>query len=194
MRFHIVSSHRRSTPRWRLRGAASLDLLESGLRLLAGALAAVGAAALAGIFVLVLAAVVMRYGWGRPFSFTEELSGLLMTVAVFTLLPATVLREAHIRVTLVSERLQGLPARWLFVLAQAVLVAFCLLFLREAWAITAFTAQLNLKSEQSRLPLAPFLYLSTASVAVAGMAGAWRALRPMAPVPTDTASEARSGS
>lgn len=163
-------------------------MLESGLRLLAGALAAVGAASLAGIFVIVLAAVVMRYGWGRPFSFTEELSGLLMTVAVFTLLPATVLREAHIRVTLVSERLRGLPARLLFVLAQAVLVAFCLLFLREAWAISAFTAQLNLMSEQSRLPLAPFLYVSTASVALAGVAGAWRALRPLAPS-TDIDSE-----
>jgi TRAP-type C4-dicarboxylate transport system permease small subunit len=176
-----VSAHRGPAARRRQRGAVALELIESGLRLLAGALAAVGAAALAGIFVLVLAAVFMRYGWGRPFSFTEELSGLLMTVAVFTLLPATVLREAHIRVTLVSARLSGLPARLLFVLAQAVLVAFCVLFLREAWAITAFTARLNLLSEQSRLPLAPFLYLSTASVALAGVAGAWRALRPLAP-------------
>lgn len=162
-------------------GSAALDLLESVLRLLAGALAAVGAAALAGIFVLVLAAVVMRYGWGRPFSFTEELSGLLMTVAVFTLLPATVLRESHIRVTLLSERLRGWRARLLFLLAQAVFVAFCAVFLREAWGIAQFTAQLNLMSEQSRLPLAPFLYLSVAAVALAGVAGAWRALRPLPP-------------
>ena len=162
-------------------GAAALDLLESALRLLCGALAAVGAAALAGIFVLVLAAVVMRYGWGRPFSFTEELSGLLMTVAVFTLLPATVLRESHIRVTLLSERMAGARARLLFVVAQAVLVAFCAVFLREAWAIAEFTAQLNLMSEQSRLPLAPFMVLSTAAVALAGVAGAWRALRPLPP-------------
>jgi TRAP-type C4-dicarboxylate transport system permease small subunit len=162
-------------------GPRVLDLLEVALRLLAGALAAVGAAALAGIFVLVLAAVVMRYGWGRPFSFTEELSGLLMTVAVFTLLPATVLRESHIRVTLLSERLRGLRARLLFVVAQGVFVAFCAVFLREAWGIAQFTAQLNLMSEQSRLPLAPFMYLSTAAVALAGLAGAWRALRPLPP-------------
>ncbi len=160
-------------------GVAVLDAAETGLRLLTGALAAVGASALAGIFALVLAAVVMRYGWGRPFSFTEELSGLLMTVAVFTLLPATVLREAHIRVTLLSGRLRGLPARLLFVTGQAVLVGFCAVFLREAWAISQFTMQLNLMSEQSRLPLAPFLVLSTASVALAGLAGAWRALRPL---------------
>ena len=176
-----MAEHQRAAPRTRRWHVAALDLVESGLRLVAAALAAVGAAALAGIFVLVLGAVLMRYVWGRPLAFTEELSGLLMTVAVFTLLPATVLREAHIRVTLVSERLRGLPARGLFVLAQAVLVAFCVLFLREAWAISAFTAQLNLMSEQSRLPLAPFLYLSPASVALAGVAGAWRALQPLAP-------------
>ena len=41
------------------------------LRAAAGALAGIGAAALAGIFALVLVAVVMRYVWGRPFDFTE---------------------------------------------------------------------------------------------------------------------------
>jgi len=184
-----VAEHQQAEPQTRPWHVAGLDLVESALRLVAAALAAVGAAALAGIFVLVLGAVLMRYVWGRPLAFTEELSGLLMTVAVFTLLPAMVLREAHIRVTLVSERLRGLPARGLFVLAQAVLVAFCVLFLREAWAISAFTAQLNLMSEQSRLPLAPFLYLSTASVALAGVAGAWRALQPLAPA-TGTAEAA----
>jgi hypothetical protein len=62
--------------------------VERVLRTIAGALAAVGAFALAGIFVLVFASVIMRYVWGQPFNFTEELSGLLMTLAVFTLLPA----------------------------------------------------------------------------------------------------------
>jgi len=36
-------------------------------------------------------------------------------------------------------------------------------------------------SEQSRLPLAPFLLVSTVSVIAAGLAGAWRALRPIQP-------------
>ena len=180
----MAASHRPGPGR-QVRGAAALDRLESALRLLAGALAAVGAAALAGIFALVLAAVVMRYGWGRPFSFTEELSGLLMTVAVFTLLPATVLRESHIRVTLLAERLGGLQARLLFIVAQGVFVSFCAVFLHEAWGIARFTAQLNLMSEQSRLPLAPFMFLSTAAVALAGVAGAWRALRPLPPAGAD---------
>jgi hypothetical protein len=42
-----------------------------------------------------------------------------------------------------------------------------------------------LMSEQSRLPLAPFMFLSTAAVALAGVAGAWRALRPLPPAGAD---------
>ncbi len=151
------------------------------LMLLAGALAGVGAAALAGVFVLVLAAVLMRYVWGQPWAFTEELAGLLMTLAVFTLLPSTVLREIHIRVTVLSERITGLGRRVLYIAGQGVLVAFCVVFLREAWAIYEFTAQLKLLSEQARLPLAPFLLVCAVSVALAAVAGAWRALRPAAP-------------
>lgn len=155
--------------------------VERLMRLLAGAMAALGAAALAGVFVLVLAAVVMRYVWDQPWAFTEELAGLLMTLAVFTLLPSTVLREVHIRVTVLSERLHGPLARLLFIVGQLMLVAFCAVFVREAWGIYDFTARLGLLSEQARLPLAPFLGLSTAAVALAGVAGAWRALRPHTP-------------
>lgn len=156
-------------------------LLDKLLRAVAGALAGVGAAALAGIFVLVLVAVVMRYVWGRPFAFTEELSGLFMTLAVFTLLPSVVLREINIRVTVISERLPARAQRVLFVVGQLLLLAFCAIFVREAWGIYEFTAKLNLMSEQSRLPLAPFLLVSTVSVIAAGLAGAWRALRPIQP-------------
>ena len=88
--------------------------VERVLRAIAGALAAVGAFSLAGIFVLVFASVLMRYVWGQPFNFTEELSGLLMTLAVFTLLPATVLKEVHIRVTVLSGLTQGALQRTVF--------------------------------------------------------------------------------
>jgi TRAP-type C4-dicarboxylate transport system permease small subunit len=149
------------------------------LRTAAGALAGIGAAALAGIFVLVLVAVAMRYVWGRPFAFTEELSGLFMTLAVFTLLPSAVLQEINIRVTVVSERLPEVHRRWLFLFGQSILMVFCFVFVREAWGIYEFTDKLKLMSEQSRLPLAPFLLISTVAVAAAGVAGAWRAWHPV---------------
>lgn len=155
--------------------------IETALRMVVGALAGVGAAALAGIFLLVFAAVIMRYLWDRPFAFTEELAGLFMTLAVFTLLPSTVLREINIRVTVVSERLPSRLQRGLFLIGQLILLIFCAVFVREAWGIYEFTARLNLMSEQSRLPLAPFLLVATVATGLAGVAGAWRALRPAAP-------------
>jgi TRAP-type C4-dicarboxylate transport system permease small subunit len=155
-----------------------VGVLERLWHRLALALAVVGAGALASIFVLVLAAVVMRYGWGRPLSLTEELSGLLMTVAVFALLPITVLHELNIRVSLASERLPPRPKRLMFVFGQGLLLAFAAMFVQHAWAISAFTAQLKLMSEQSRLPLAPFLWLATASMALTGVIAVWRAWQP----------------
>jgi TRAP-type C4-dicarboxylate transport system permease small subunit len=104
-----------------------------------------------------------------------------MTLAVFTLLPSTVLGEINIRVTVLSERLPALGQRLLFVLGQVLLLAFCAVFVREAWGIYEFTAKLGLLSEQSRLPLAPFLLIGTLAMAAAGAAGAWRAIRPTRP-------------
>lgn len=161
--------------------AAILRHTERTLVLLAAALAGVGAAALAGVFLLVLAAVVVRYVWGQPWAFTEELAGLLMTLAVFTLLPSTVLREIHIRVTVLSERITGAGRRVIFIVGQCVLVLFCLVFLREAWGLYEFTAKLKLMSEQSRLPLAPFLLVAALSVGLTAVVGAWRTLRPVRP-------------
>ena len=59
-----------------------------------------------------------------------------------------------------------------------MLIAFCAVFVREAIAITEFTQRLGLKSEQSRLPLAPWLWWMVGSMALTGAIGAWWALRP----------------
>ncbi len=133
------------------------------------------------MLLIVVAAVVMRYVVGAPFRFTEELGGLLLAAALFAALPYTMAANLHIRVTLVSERLRGRAVRVAWVLGQAVLVAFCAVFAYEAWQVTAFTLRLALRSEQARLPLAPWLILMTASVALCGAIAAWQALRPPPP-------------
>jgi TRAP-type C4-dicarboxylate transport system permease small subunit len=143
---------------------------------LAALSAGIGAAALAGLFIVVLVAVIMRYVWGRPYAGSEELAGLLMTVAVFSMWPVTVLRDQHIRVTIAVDRLGGWPRRVVVGLGHAVLLAFLAVFGWQAWAIASFTAQLNLLAEHSRLPLAPFLFGCVALVGLAGAAAAWRAV------------------
>ena len=159
--------------------------VERALMGLCTAVSAIGAASLAGMFALVLAAVVMRYGWNRPLDFTEELSGLLMTLAVFTLLPMTVLKEINIRVTVVSQALPPMGQRVLFVLGQLILWAFVAEFVRQAGGISEFTAMLGLKTEQSRLPLAPFMWTATIAMGLVGVVGVWRTFYPVQPAPED---------
>lgn len=168
---------------------------DKALGALAALSAGIGAAALAGLFIVVLVAVIMRYAWGRPYAGSEELAGLLMTVAVFAMWPLTVLRDQHIRVTLAVDRLRGWARNTVVGLGHAVLLAFLAVFGWQAWAIASFTAQLNLLAEHSRLPLAPVLFGCVAMVGLAGVAAAWRAMfaLPMArdsqpPAPQDPRS------
>ena len=148
--------------------------------LLSRGLLALSAAACAGILGLVVLAVVMRYAVGAPLRETEELSGLLLCALAFLALPAAMAGNDNIRVTLVSERLSGVPKRIVWVLAQAVTIAFCAIFAMEAWNIAEFTLRLNLRSEQSRLPLGPWVMLLPASMAVVGAIAAWQIFCPPA--------------
>lgn len=151
--------------------------------LLSRGLLALSAAACAGILGLVVLAVVMRYALGAPLRETEELSGLLLSALAFLALPAVMASHDNIRVTLVTERLAGLPRRLAWLVAQAVTVAFCAIFAVEAWNIAEFTLRLGLRSEQARLPLGPFVLLLPASMALVGAIAAWQAMRPQPVAP-----------
>jgi TRAP-type C4-dicarboxylate transport system permease small subunit len=150
--------------------------VEQAIGLLARTLAALAAGAGAAILVLVVAAVVMRYVVSAPLRFTEELSGLLLAQMVFLAIPAVLLANQNIRVTLLVDRLPPLGRRIAFVIGQIILVAFCVWFVREAWAIASFEARLGAMSEQSRLPLAPWRYAIVAMVIFTAAIAAWQAL------------------
>lgn len=157
-----------------------MQRIDRALLLVSRALLAISAAACGAIFAIVLAAVVMRYAVAAPFRFTEELSGLLLAAMAFGALPWAMAGHANIRVTLVTERLPPPARRLAWVAGQLILVAFCAIFAREAFAIAEFTQRLGLRSEQSRLPLAPWLWWMVCSMALTGLIGAWWALRPPA--------------
>lgn len=158
-----------------------MRFVDAAILWVARVLAAFGAAAVAGIFALVLAAVVMRYGAGAPFRFTEELSGLLLASTVFLTFPLTVAAHHNIRVGLLADRTRGPLRRVFWIAGQAVLVAFAAVFAWEAWKTTAFTVRLGLSSDVARVPLAPFMIVMTASVTAVAFIGAWQMLRPPPP-------------
>jgi TRAP-type C4-dicarboxylate transport system permease small subunit len=152
--------------------------LDAAVLLLARALATLAAAAVAGMAALVVASVVMRYAVGAPFRFSEELAGLLLAMAAFLAMPLTVAADLNIRVSLLPHRLPGPARRGLFVFGQLVLLAFGIVFLLEAWKLAEFTLARNLKTEQARLVLAPWMIAMAAAVALMSLLAVWRALRP----------------
>lgn len=152
--------------------------LDAAVQFLARSLAAVAAAAVAAMAAIVVTSVVMRYALGAPFRFSEELAGLLLAMAGFLAMPLTVVADLNIRVTLLPDRLPGAARRAFFVFGQIVLVAFGLVFFIEAWKIADFTLMRNLKTEQARLPLAPWVLAMAGAVALTTLLAVWRALRP----------------
>lgn len=157
-------------------------LIDRAILALARVLAVLAAAAVAMMAVLTIAAVVMRYGAGAPFRFTEELGGLMLVSAVFLGMPLVLVRHANIRVTLVSDRLPGPWRRVLWIIGQGVLIAFALVFFRDALADAQFTQKLRLKSEVARIPLAPFVWGMTGAAGLLAAIATWQALRPPPPV------------
>jgi TRAP-type C4-dicarboxylate transport system permease small subunit len=147
-------------------------------------MAALAGGCIAAMAVLTVLAVVMRYGVGAPFRFTEDLAGLLLICSVFLSIPHAFSTGSHIRVTLLADRARGPARRVLWIAGQAVFVAFAIAFIHAGWKEAAFTIRLDLKSEIARLPLAPFVLLMLGGVGVAGAVAAWQALMPPPQAPS----------
>jgi TRAP-type C4-dicarboxylate transport system permease small subunit len=141
----------------------------------------VAAAAVAAIFALVAAAVVMRYLVSEPFRFTEELSGLMLAMSVFFVMPLTVAANANIRITLLSDRLSGVAARLAWIVGELILVAFFAVFAWQAWRFYEVALRFNERSEQAQLVLAPWKLAAAIVFAFCALLALWRALRPKPP-------------
>ncbi|MEM8664729.1 MAG: TRAP transporter small permease [Pseudomonadota bacterium] len=165
-----------------------MKAVDAALLFLSRTLAALGAAATAGIFALVLSAVVMRYGVGAPFRFTEEFSGLLLAASVFLTFPLTVAAHKNIRVTLLADRTGGVLRRGLWITGQLVLLAFAAVFAFEAYKSTEFTLRLNLATDVARVPLGPFMVVMTGAMVAVALIAAWQLLRPPPDKPDANAS------
>tara|TARA_R110002020_G_scaffold37723_6_gene113829 strand:- start:321 stop:866 length:546 start_codon:yes stop_codon:yes gene_type:complete len=141
-------------------------------------LAGLGAACVAAMAALTVLAVVMRYAVGAPFAFTEDLAGLMLVSAVFLGMPYALATHAHIRVNLLHDRTRGRARRGLFVLGQVIFLVFAAVFFRGALADLNLTMMLELKTEVARIPLAPFVAMMVAGVAMSALVAAWQMLRP----------------
>ena len=129
--------------------------------------------ALAAITLLVTSSAIMRYFVNAPFRFTEELVGLLLATMLFLSLPLGVDKRLHVRVSLLSDRLTGWPAKIVQIFASFVVLGFSLVFAWDSIHWLGFAIRRNIRSEAAEILLWPWMAL----VPIAFGLVAWLAVR-----------------
>ena len=147
-------------------------MISRGLEYLALACAVLSALGLATIVGLIVTSVLLRRMFNEPLYFTEEVVGLLMSVCLFLGLPLVTLRGTHVRVSILStflEERHRAAFLALSVLASIVGIVFCVWLAVEALPWLEFALKRNLKTETSRVLLAPWMMALPVSVALTGL-------------------------
>ena len=119
-----------------------------------------------GIVAVVLLSVFQRYVLKSPLSFSEELVGLLLSSMLFMSLPYTSNTEKHVKITLISNLLQIKYKIWLTIIAYLINLIFSAWMLIETIEWMDFAIKLNLKTENSRLLLSPWMAVVPLSFSV----------------------------
>lgn len=117
---------------------------------------------------------IMRYLLGSPFSFTEELVGLIFTAMLFTGIPACTLRHSHISVTIIPDLLPEWGQRLLDRIAHAVIFLFCVWFGMLTWDYMQLTRTLNARTSGVQMILWPWTAVLPLSCFLSAIATAIR--------------------
>ncbi len=128
-----------------------MKILRQTLQLTQRGLLGLAAWALALMLVLVFSGVVMRYLAGSPLAFTEELAGLLLVICFFFSMATTIEQRGDIRITLLSGMLRGRARKWLWRIAEGILLAYLIVFAWQAWKFMQIAVKFNERSEQASL-------------------------------------------
>ena len=119
-----------------------------------------------GIVAVVLLSVFQRYVLKSPLSFSEELVGLLLSSMLFMSLQYISNTEKHVKITLISNFLQIKFKIWLTIIAYLINLIFSVWMLIETIEWMEFAIKLNLKTENSRLLLSPWMAVVPLSFSV----------------------------
>ena len=110
-----------------------------------------------GMVFIVLLSVFQRYVLKSPLSFSEELVGLLLCSMLFLSLPHISNSEKHVKINLVFNLLSDRAKLFTSILSSLVMITFCFWMIVETIPWLDFAIRLNLKTENSRLILFPWM-------------------------------------
>ncbi|MFK7836608.1 MAG: TRAP transporter small permease [Sulfitobacter sp.] len=140
-----------------------------GLEYLALAFAALAALGLSAIVGIIVTSVVMRKFANTPLHITEEVVGLLLSVALFLGLPMVTLRAKHVHVSLLTTYLNGKAKATLQIAGLVVGIVFFGWLIWETIPWFEFAFKRSLKTETTRILLYPWMALMPLSLAVTGL-------------------------
>ena len=138
-----------------------------GLEYLALACAALAALGLTTIVGIIVTSVIMRKFANTPLHITEEVVGLLLSVALFLGLPIVTLRNRHVHVSLLTTYVSGKAKALVQVLGLTVGIVFFGWLIWETIPWFEFAFKRNIKTETTRILLYPWMALMPLSLTLA---------------------------
>lgn len=138
--------------------------LAQGLEFLALAMAILAALAMVGIVMVIVTSVIMRRFANTPLHITEDMVGLMLSVALFLGLPYVTLRSKHVRVAIVAE---AVGERFAPVLGGAAMLVGAVFFgwiFIESLPWLEFAWKRELKTETARILLYPWMAVLPLSI------------------------------
>ena len=140
-----------------------------GLEYLALACAALAALGLTTIVGIIVTSVIMRKFANTPLHITEEVVGLLLSVALFLGLPIVTLRNRHVHVSLLTTYVSGKAKALVQVLGLTVGIVFFGWLILETIPWFEFAFKRSLKTETTRILLYPWMALMPLSLVITGL-------------------------
>ena len=144
-----------------------MEFLARNLHRLVSAMNVLGAIAAILMTTMVFSGAVMRYLFGAPLRFSDELVGLLFVAMAFLALPLGLLQRQHITVDIVTRKLRGGWRRLADLIAVLVLIAFAAAFILVSYRFASFSHLIDARSEIGALVLWPWMAVMPACTTIA---------------------------
>lgn len=119
--------------------------------------------------IFVALSAIMRYAIGQPFSFTEELVGLLFAALVFLTLPYVTVHRRHICITLITDLLPLHLRLASNVAGDILVVLYSLWFGWYAYDFARFSYDLGARSDMAAISLWPWMSLMALASVLMGV-------------------------
>ena len=151
-------------------GAASKVKRPPGIAMIYWGLLVLAGLALASLALLISASVLRRYVLNSPIAWTSEMSGLFFVSLFFLSIPFVTFFDKHVSVTLVTQLLTARWKRIAAVLANLLVMVFCLWF---AWLTVPwleFAGRVNPRTIVLRVELIPWMLILPVSMALTALA------------------------